>query len=190
MTQGPQDHERRVKALEALASAGAAGDDAAQQPAAPPPAAAQDATDSADASLAAVIDVPYCGEDIPAVGAEELRRVAQAAGAAGVNSPAAIAQRTARAQLAHAHNFKKTMVPLLLVAGVLLILLASAVILLNGLDSSPASASASMFDASTRKVLVLLAYPLSAILLMGAWMFHRDVTRATRQDSAERPKAG
>ena len=95
------------------------------------------------------------------------RRAYQARGARG----ARIAGRQARANV---NAYKKMMIPLLLVVGALLILI--------GLLGVSMLIAAEEADSGTRwhalmTAVALVSFPLGAILLFGAWWFHRDVGR-------------
>ena len=75
---------------------------------------------------------------------------------------------------AHAHTYKKTMIPLLLVVGAMLILI--------GLVDVSMLVAAEEADRQTRwhalmTALAVVSFPLGAILFFGAWWFHRDVSR-------------
>ena len=95
------------------------------------------------------------------------RRSYRAGGARGGR----IAGRQARANV---NAYKKMMIPLLLVVGVLLILI--------GLLGVSMLIAAEEADSGTRwhalmTAVALVSFPLGAILLFGAWWFHRDVGR-------------
>lgn len=95
------------------------------------------------------------------------RRAYQARGARG----ARIAGRQARANV---NAYKKMMIPLLLVVGALLILI--------GMLGVSMLIAAEEADSGTRwhalmTAVALVSFPLGAILLFGAWWFHRDVGR-------------
>ena len=83
------------------------------------------------------------------------------------------------AALVHSVNFKKTMVPLLLVVGVLLLVLSAAtaaMLLFPGGEGDPGALG------RHGPALILASCPLAAILLAGAWMFHLEVRRAERKE--------
>lgn len=81
-----------------------------------------------------------------------------------------------QAHRAHAQQYKQFMIPVLIVTGALLFILATIVALTMGGSYSPGD-DPWYQDPSTKKVLVLLAYPLGAILGLGAWLFYVDVQR-------------
>jgi len=85
----------------------------------------------------------------------------------------------------YAHQFKKTMIPLLLTVGGLLFLFS----LITLAMIAPRIGDDTM--SSTRLVryggyLILAALPLGAILVLGAWMFHKEVSAAERLDRQTR----
>ncbi|MFW6132764.1 MAG: hypothetical protein ACOC8F_02620 [Planctomycetota bacterium] len=84
----------------------------------------------------------------------------------------------AQADSAHHHQFHRAMIPLLVVVGILLFVLGFVVAILG-----PARAETSMFGGTMTTVAVVVAFPLGAILLFGAWFFRREVARADRDRS-------
>ena len=79
---------------------------------------------------------------------------------------AASASRLARR--ANAHTYKKTMVPFLVVVAALLLLvggITTAIVVKRGPDSEARLAET---------FVMLVSFPLAAILAFGAWWFHRD----------------
>jgi hypothetical protein len=101
-------------------------------------------------------------EGLP-VGAEA--RAARKARAQGYDK-----QRTS----VHALQFKKTMIPLLLVVGVMLFILGgivAAVVL-------PGAEGRGLFSRPFAIAAVVAAFPLGAILLFGAWFFHRETKQS------------
>jgi hypothetical protein len=86
-----------------------------------------------------------------------------------------------QSQRAHAQQFKSFMIPMLVVTGSLLFILATIVALLMP-DAAEGFSSDSWYeDTSTKKVLVLVAYPLGAILFFGAFLFYKDLQRHKNQ---------
>lgn len=79
---------------------------------------------------------------------------------------------------AHAHRFKTVMIPLLLVVAVILFVMGSitAMMASGGGDGL----SDREFFVENGRYFTLAAFPLGAILLFGAWWFHRDVRGARR----------
>jgi hypothetical protein len=82
-----------------------------------------------------------------------------------------------RERLAHAHQYKTIMIPLLLTMGVLLLLMGLFVILRGSGAENADPALDQSFSITFQQYFPLLALPLGAILLVGAWWFHRDVKR-------------
>ncbi|MBS3734761.1 MAG: hypothetical protein KGY99_07520 [Phycisphaerae bacterium] len=89
------------------------------------------------------------------------------------------AQRQARnetvrskATKAHAHQYRRFMIPLLLVVGIMLFILGVIVAITGGASGGVGTTIA-----------VVVSFPVSAILVFGAWYFHREVTRAEQTRS-------
>lgn len=97
--------------------------------------------------------------------------------AAPISQKARASAHHRRAGRAHAEQFKKFMVPLLLVSGVLLFVLGGAASFVVFGDEAPRAEDA-LLSLGARKLLVLAAFPLGAILLLGAWLFHLEVRRS------------
>jgi uncharacterized membrane protein len=84
------------------------------------------------------------------------------------------AARQAQAQArAHAHSYKKFMIPLLLVVGGLLVLVG---LISSGMAFKGAVDESALSDARMGLVAVI-SFPLAAVLLIGAWWFHRETSR-------------
>jgi len=100
-------------------------------------------------------------------------------------SAAPVAQRTAKLQTnmrrVHTHAYKRTMIPLLLVVGLLLIALSVLTLfLLIGQRNDPESLADGMtYLQAYGKYFILAALPMGAILLAGAWMFYLDVRKSS-----------
>ena len=78
----------------------------------------------------------------------------------------------------HAEQFKRLMVPLLTVTGVVLLVLGLVVASRIGGQQPPSTGRGFLYDRNVQKVLVIAAFPLGAILLAGAWLFRMDLKRA------------
>ncbi len=100
--------------------------------------------------------------------------------------PQTVAQRQARAaniarkaKHAHAAQFKQTMIPLLIAAAALLLILGTWVLLKLPTAEQRATNpdTGNMLYRPWALYAVLAAYPLAAILLLGAWLFRRDVQK-------------
>lgn len=78
---------------------------------------------------------------------------------------------TAQQKQANVHVYKKTMVPFLVVVSGLLLLVGATctmMVIKQGIESADS-------DVHLFKVFVMLvSYPLAAILALGAWLFHRE----------------
>lgn len=92
-------------------------------------------------------------------------------GEAAQARPARAAANDRRRGRAHAHAYKKSMIPFLIVV--------AAMLLLVGCISAGIVVPAWVSEERTsdpRMTLVSIAsFPLAGVLLLGAWMFHRDV---------------
>lgn len=87
------------------------------------------------------------------------------------------AARMRQASRSQATQLKSFMVPMLLVVGGLLIVLGS---LGAYLIWSPSS-GAQIGGGAWTKVAVIVAFPLAAVLLLGAWAFRRDIAKSPKQ---------
>jgi len=88
-----------------------------------------------------------------------------------------------QSQRAHAQQFKSFMIPMLIVVGALLFVLATVVALLmpDTRETFNPAYSAWHENPSTKKGLVLIAYPLGAILFLGAYLFYMDLQRHKKE---------
>jgi len=75
----------------------------------------------------------------------------------------------------HAHMYKKTMIPLMLVVGVMLIVVGfvAAVMVFR---AEPYEKFYTRY--SQMKIVMYVSFPLAAVVLVGAWLFHRDVNKS------------
>ena len=80
------------------------------------------------------------------------------------------AQHRTKSREALGRQFKKTMVPLLLISGALLIILGAVVALFK-----PDGEGNRFLSPGGAKIVAGLSFPLGMLLLAGAWLFHRDV---------------
>ena len=74
---------------------------------------------------------------------------------------------------AHAHTYKKTMIPFLLVVAVLLVVvgfISSGMVL-------PAAMSENERANPWMTMIALVSFPMAGVLLVGAWLFYRDVKK-------------
>jgi len=197
MTEQPHSEDRRKDALDAL-EAMASGRDA--QPA-PEGGEGDDSGDSAadlgrlaegldqadegdgeelaeltlggDEPIPADVAVPVEEEGFPLAGLP-----------ATAPTPAAKRARAAnfhkRSGAAHAHHFRRTMIPLLLTVGGLLFLLAIGTLVMMA-TTEEAALQQNPYLMRYGKWCIIAAFPLGAILLVGAWLFHGDVKRSEQK---------
>jgi len=81
----------------------------------------------------------------------------------------------------HSQAYKQTMIPLLLVVGLMLIgfSVLTMIMLVGGREDDPDSIAGEMtYMQAYGKYFILASLPLGAILLMGAWLFFIDVKRS------------
>ena len=76
---------------------------------------------------------------------------------------------TANQARAHAHAYKKFMLPLLLIVGALMLVV--------GIVAGYMGASASQKDGQKLFLIAAVSFPIAAVLLFGAWLFYRDVRK-------------
>ena len=93
--------------------------------------------------------------------------------------PDRVSRLNANVRRVHGHAYKRTMIPLLLVVGLILIVLSVVTLLaLMGDSGDPDNfAAEGTYLHSHGKYFILVSLPLGAILLMGAWLFYIDVKR-------------
>ncbi|MFP4053811.1 MAG: hypothetical protein ACLFV7_08110 [Phycisphaerae bacterium] len=151
-------NDDHAAALEALA----AGEDTQK----PPEQAAREAAQDEPAEAAPTVDLSGEG-DAPTVDA------------APRPSADEIRARQARLKAAQAkatgHQVKKTMIPLGLVSGVVLLLLGGLTAIMTGGDQAIEN---DMFDGQTITLLMIAAFVVGPILIVGAWLLHQDVKRS------------
>ena len=175
--------------------------------------AAGDANAAAAAALAAADAGPVdLAAELAAHAADRTDPAAELAAAAGDNrsaGPGAIApgfdpagavapspeqkraravQFDARTRHAHAYQFKKTMIPLLLVVAAVLLIMGTVAVFLPGAPGANQAGSDAASSGSTvqayRPWLILSAFVVGPILLLGAWMFYLDTRRSDRELAA------
>jgi len=106
--------------------------------------------------------------------ADDLGRLAGGAaeeGEAAQARPARTAGHGRRRGRTHAHTYKKSMIPFLIVV--------AAMLLVVGCISTgivvPAWLSQERISDPRMRLVSIASFPLAGVLLLGAWMFHRDV---------------
>ncbi len=110
-----------------------------------------------------------------------------AAASGDTSTPAFQAQRASRlsanSRRAHAHAYKRTMIPLLLVVGFMLIAFSVLTLMMlmgGGADDPDSLAGEMTYLQAYGKYFVLAALPLGAILLVGAWLFMIEIRKSPR----------
>jgi hypothetical protein len=149
------EHDDHARALEALAD----GEDLQTD--------AQDDTHSPEGGPGQ----QHQGDD-PLGGISEGLAQAKAIGRRSRSRTAQAARQNAASRRASQSQFRKAMIPPLMVSGILMILLAVAMLILQ-----PAGAGDGLLSATVAKALTFAAFPLGAILMVGAWWLHHDSNR-------------
>ena len=110
-------------------------------------------------------------------GSAEAVPVISTAALSGARKSRASALQKQRSQV-HAEQFKRMMVPILLVTGILLLLLGGIVMFM--MREAPVDAytgSGLLNDPGLKRIMVITSFPLGAILMVGAWLFRADIKR-------------
>ena len=125
-----------------------------------------------------------------------------------LDGPAAAEQKRARSlqmqlqsRRVHAYQFKRFAIPLLIVVGVLVLIMGVATLLLvpsdpnapideegNPVGGAYEAPQESLIPPRFRPWLILSAFVVGPILLLGAWMFYADVRRSDQREAAQRAK--
>lgn len=113
-------------------------------------------------------------DDLAEEEAGAVEEVAAAAGASDFQSRQQGGRISARHARAHVHAYKRTMIPLLLVVAAILAVVGA--LATSMLIRAGAAARETRWEAWLTFV-ALVSFPLAAILLFGAWLFHREVKR-------------
>jgi len=118
------------------------------------------------------------------------------AAVASVPRPSSSGARKARAATlhknrsrAHAEQFKRMMVPILLITGVLLLMLGGVVAwMMRDVPADAYTGEGVLNNPAVKRIMVITAFPLGGILMIGAWLFRSDLKRAEKaarmQDAA------
>jgi len=88
-------------------------------------------------------------------------------------------------QRVHAEQFKRMMVPMLIVTGILLMVLGGIVGFMMRGDPEMHTGSGPLHDPTLKTIMVCTAFVVGAILLIGAWMFRADLKRADKMAQRE-----
>jgi len=135
--------------------------------------------DSENAAAAVLAAAQAASDGAPAP------EVTAGGGAASARKSRAVALKRQR-QRVHAEQFKRMMVPILLVTGVLLIVLGGIVaFMMTGQEEGMYTGSDMFHDPGLKRIMVITAFPLGAILFIGAWLFRADLKRADKMAQRE-----
>ena len=77
----------------------------------------------------------------------------------------------------HAEQFKRMMIPILLITGILLLLLGGVVMFLTRGATEGYTGSGMLGNPALKRIMVITSFPLGAILMVGAFLFHKDIKR-------------
>jgi hypothetical protein len=142
----------------------------------PPPPPAADGEPAAEADpLGALAAMSAQADDA------SLADIAAASDAAAPSiQPTRALRLQANVRRVHSQAYKRTMIPLLLVVGILLIALSLVTLLalISGPEGPDSFVAEGTYLHAYGKYFILMALPLGAVLLMGAWLFYIDVKRS------------
>ncbi len=187
----PDSMDRKVDALAAMAD----GEDISQQGfnavQDDPPAGESDA----EAAFVAQSAPPADESDAVAAFAAQSAPATPPATVPVVGSAAVSGARRARASTlqrqrsrVHAEQFKRMMVPILMVTGIILLILGGIVtFMMKQGDPDLYTGTGLLNDPGFKRIMVITSFPLGAILLIGAWLFRADLKRA--EAAAQRENA-
>jgi hypothetical protein len=198
MTAPDENHKNNIDALEAMAAGEQpAPETPAEADASPGPSSGlmllsdgerEPAADEFLQSMSAEADTPdneALGDLAAAAGTPDDAEIGEVAAASSAAMPTIQPQRATRLQAnvrrSHSQAYKRMMIPLLIVVGMILIGISALtlVMLMGGASDDPDSIAAEGTGlAEYGKFFVLAALPLGAILLMGAWLFYLDLKRS------------
>jgi hypothetical protein len=86
-----------------------------------------------------------------------------------------------REKLAHAHQYKTIMIPLLLTLGAVLLLMGAYALIRGGtIQVETADGVVEQPAPAMQRWFPMMAFPLAIILMAGAWLFHKDVNTKRR----------
>jgi len=173
----PESMDSKVDALAAMAGGediSQEGFNAVEEPPAP--------TGESDAAAA------LAAQTTPAPERAAVPVAGSAAAVSGARKARASTLQKQRARV-HAEQFKRMMVPILLVTGILLLLLGGIVtVMMRQVDADMYTGAGLLQDPGFKKIMVITAFPLGAILLIGAWLFRADLKRAEAAARRENAK--
>ena len=134
-----------------------------------------DATAALDEMAGDQGDAAELLDDLVGAEAEPVdEEVAAAAGASDLQGRQQGGRISARHAQAHIHAYKRTMIPLLLVVAAILAVVGALAV--SMLLRAGQAARQTQWEAWLTFV-ALVSFPLAAILLVGVWLFHREVKR-------------
>jgi hypothetical protein len=82
---------------------------------------------------------------------------------------------------AHHEQMKRFMIPLLLAVGIMLFVFGAILAAMMPGAGAGKAGSLSMLTKPWAKAVVFASFPVGAILLLGAWLFHKDVSRSVKR---------
>ena len=176
----PDSMDSKVDALAAMAGGEDISHEGFNAVEASPPAPAGES--DAAAALAAQATPAATPAAIPSTG------IAAVSGARKVRASALQRQRSR----VHAEQFKRMMVPILVITGILLLVLGGIVAVMMRQDDLGYTPPGMFNDPVFKRIMVITAFPLGAILLVGAWLFRMDLKRgeAVLRREIEKDKEG
>ena len=173
--------DKRLMNADALASLAAGG---------PPPLAGQDAPQAPPANpndpppppadpgdpFAALLSAPAPSQSAPQPVAPAIPDLAGSPALSPAAKKARAAQQQRRAAQQHGHHFRQVAIPLLLVVGAILFVMAT--IVLMNLPNEASEYPMGLMDSPYAPWLVVAAYLVGAVLFLGAFLFHLEVKQA------------
>jgi len=131
------------------------------------------------------------GDLAAASGGQPVGDLGVIAAASSEAAPQLHPQRAVRLQAnvrrAHAHQYRRTMIPLLLVVGLLLVgFSVLTIFMLVGAKKDPDAIAGEMtYMQAYGKYFIIVSLPIGALLLLGAWLFYLDVRKADAKSRKE-----
>ncbi len=122
-------------------------------------------------------NAPSALSDVPAAAPTAPQAIAPSASrTSGARKSRAAAMQKYQAR-ANAQQFKRMMVPILLITGLLLLFLGAVVLYLMR-DVPDTGTGSFLHNPKIRRIMVITSFVLGPILMGGAWMFRSDVKRS------------
>jgi len=139
------------------------------------------------ASIEANLQPVDLSGDAPTPNAAPAFGAAPTPGAAPTSSAAVSGARKSRANAlqrqrsqSNGEQFKRMMIPILLITGILLIVLGGLVLFLMQkapVDPYADPATGLLNNTTLKKIMVIASFPIGGILIIGAWLFHAEIKR-------------